>query len=93
MPGVRHRVVRGGQVLQELRAEGRRGPGAHRGRPGSPGVLHPKHLAEKILTSKAALEDERKQVTVLFADLKGAMEQLADDGGHRPWPQQLLAAL
>ena len=26
----------------------------------------PKHLAEKILTSKAALEGERKQVTVLF---------------------------
>jgi hypothetical protein len=29
----------------------------------------PSHLAEKILTSKAALEGERKQVTVLFADL------------------------
>ena len=28
----------------------------------------PKHLAEKILTSKSALEGERKQVTVLFAD-------------------------
>jgi hypothetical protein len=36
----------------------------------------PKHLAEKILTSKAALEGERKQVTVLFADLKGSMELL-----------------
>jgi class 3 adenylate cyclase len=35
-------------------------------------------LAEKILTSKAALEGERKQVTVLFADLKGSMELLAD---------------
>ena len=31
-----------------------------------------------ILTSKAALEGERKQVTVLFADLKGSMELLAD---------------
>ena len=41
-------------------------------------VLHPQHLAEKILTSKAALEGERKQVTVLFADLKGSMELLAD---------------
>ena len=29
-------------------------------------------------TSKAALEGERKQVTVLFADLKGSMELLAD---------------
>jgi class 3 adenylate cyclase/tetratricopeptide (TPR) repeat protein len=38
----------------------------------------PMHLAEKILTSKTALEGERKQVTVLFADLKGSMELLAD---------------
>jgi hypothetical protein len=38
----------------------------------------PKHLAEKILTSEAALESERKQVPVLFADLKGSMELLAD---------------
>jgi class 3 adenylate cyclase/tetratricopeptide (TPR) repeat protein len=34
----------------------------------------PKHIADKILQSKAALEGERKQVTVLFADLKGSME-------------------
>ena len=45
---------------------------------GSPESYTPKHLAEKILTSKAALEGERKQVTVLFADLKGSMELLAD---------------
>ena len=38
----------------------------------------PTHLAEKILTSRSALEGERKQVTVLFADLKGSMELLAD---------------
>ena len=38
----------------------------------------PKHLAEKILTSKAALEGERKHVTVLFADMKGSTELLAD---------------
>ena len=37
---------------------------------GSPESYTPKHLAEKILTSKSALEGERKQVTVLFADLK-----------------------
>jgi class 3 adenylate cyclase len=47
-------------------------------RPPSPESYTPKHLAEKILTSKAALEGERKQVTVLFADLKGSMELLAD---------------
>jgi class 3 adenylate cyclase len=44
----------------------------------SPDTYTPKHLAERILTSKAALEGERKQVTVLFADLKGSMELLAD---------------
>ena len=43
-----------------------------------PRAYTPPYLAEKILTSKAALEGERKQVTVLFADLKGSMELLAD---------------
>jgi len=38
---------------------------------GSGFSYRPKHLAEKILTSKSALEEEREQVTVLFADLKG----------------------
>jgi hypothetical protein len=45
---------------------------------GAPESYTPKHLVEKILTSKTALEGERKQVTVLFADLKGSMELLAD---------------
>jgi class 3 adenylate cyclase/tetratricopeptide (TPR) repeat protein len=44
----------------------------------SPESYTPRHLAERILTSRAALEGERKQVTVLFADLKGSMELLAD---------------
>jgi class 3 adenylate cyclase/tetratricopeptide (TPR) repeat protein len=44
----------------------------------SPAYHTPKHLAERILTSRGALEGERKQVTVLFADLKGSMELLAD---------------
>ena len=43
----------------------------------TPASYTPKHLAEKILTSKSALEGERKLVTVLFADLKGSMELLA----------------
>ncbi len=45
---------------------------------GSPESYTPKHLAEKILISRSGLEGERKQVTVLFADLKGSMELLAD---------------
>src|SRR5690349_15779331 len=44
----------------------------------SPDSYTPQHLASKILTSKSAIEGERKQVTVLFADLKGSMELLAD---------------
>jgi class 3 adenylate cyclase len=51
-------------------------PAAEPARP--PRSYTPPHLAEKILTSKTALEGERKQVTVLFADLKGSMELLAD---------------
>ena len=42
----------------------------------------PPYLAEKILTSRSALEGERKQVTVLFADLKGSMEGLDHRAGH-----------
>ena len=38
----------------------------------------PQYLAEKVLHSRSAMEGERKQVTVLFADLKGSMELLAD---------------
>ena len=44
----------------------------------SPEAYTPKYLAERILTAKSALEGERKQVTVLFADLKGSMELIAD---------------
>jgi class 3 adenylate cyclase/tetratricopeptide (TPR) repeat protein len=44
----------------------------------SPDVYTPPQLAARILGSRAALEGERKHVTVLFADLKGSMELLAD---------------
>src|SRR5712691_10932830 len=40
----------------------------------APLVYTPTYLAEKILASRAALEGERKQVTVLFADLKDSTE-------------------
>ncbi len=45
----------------------------------TPETYIPKHLAEKILTSKSALEGERKQVTVLFVDLKGSTKLLAEE--------------
>jgi class 3 adenylate cyclase/tetratricopeptide (TPR) repeat protein len=44
----------------------------------SPETYTPRHLAEKILTSREALAGERKQITVLFADIKSSMELLAD---------------
>ena len=44
----------------------------------------PKHLADRILQSRSALEGERKQVTVLFADVKGSME-LAEQLGPDEW--------
>src|SRR5262245_57389089 len=55
-------------------------PAADRGRPPdtAPLTYTPPYLAEKILTSRAALEGERKQVTVLFADLKGSTELIRD---------------
>src|SRR5215467_7115029 len=44
----------------------------------APLTYTPPYLAEKILTSRSALEGERKQVTVLFADLKGSTELIRD---------------
>ncbi len=41
-------------------------------------VRTPGHIAEKIRLSKAALEGERKQLSVLFADLKGSTEHVAN---------------
>ncbi|HEX9871436.1 MAG TPA: adenylate/guanylate cyclase domain-containing protein [Candidatus Tectomicrobia bacterium] len=59
----------------------------------------PAYLAEKILTSRSALEGERKQVTVLFVDLKGSMELLADRDPEEarqpldPVLEQMMAAV
>src|SRR6266851_7625575 len=44
----------------------------------TPGAYTPRYLADRILSSKTALEGERKQVTVLFADLQGSMQLLAE---------------
>ena len=50
----------------------------------APLTYTPPYLAEKILTSRRALEGERKQVTVLFADLKGSTELIRDLDPKRP---------
>jgi class 3 adenylate cyclase/tetratricopeptide (TPR) repeat protein len=56
--------------------------------PPDPRSYTPKHLAEKILTSRSALEGERKQVTVLFADVKGSMD-LAEQLDPEEWHEIL----
>ena len=80
----------------ELPAEARTCPqcGAARATPPTPARFEspesytPRPLAEKILSGRDALEGERKQVTVLFADLKSSMELLADRDPEEA--QQLL---
>ena len=60
-------------------------PGAPAAKFASPGSYTPKHLAEKILTSRSALEGERKQVTVLFCDVVDSSrlaERLGPEGMH-----------
>jgi hypothetical protein len=50
----------------------------------------PRYLAEKILSARAELEGERKQVTVLFADIKGSTELI--EGLDPEEAQALLAS-
>jgi class 3 adenylate cyclase len=50
----------------------------------SPRDYTPRHLADKILSSKSVLEGERKQVTVLFADIQRSME-LAEELDAEEW--------
>jgi class 3 adenylate cyclase len=70
---LRYVAATGGEVLLRVRASCRFN------RPTCRAChLHPETFAERTINSKAALEGERKQVTVLFADLKGSMELLAD---------------
>src|SRR5262245_381279 len=52
----------------------------------SPRAYTPRHLAEKVLRSRSALEGERKQVTVLFADMVDSMllaERVDAEEWHR----------
>src|SRR5207237_9872394 len=44
----------------------------------SPRSYTPQHLADQILGARASIEGERKQVTGLFADIKGSMEVFSD---------------
>ena len=48
------------------------------GRFASPGAYTPPHLARRILDARAAVEGERKEVTVLFADIHGLIDVMGD---------------
>jgi hypothetical protein len=61
----------------------------------SPKDYTPRHLADRILAAKATLEGERKQVTVLFADITGSTELIADrdpEEGQKPYGQKIETA-
>src|SRR4029453_7257440 len=49
-------------------------------------IALPEHVADKIRQAKPAVEGERKQVTVLFADVKGSME-LAEQLDPEAWSE------
>jgi class 3 adenylate cyclase/tetratricopeptide (TPR) repeat protein len=79
--GQRLAVDEEGKVLVWSGETGTAGPAAvtPTGTLASPPLAYtPPYLAEKILTARSALEGERKQVTVLFADLKGSTELIRD---------------
>src|ERR1700747_824281 len=48
-------------------------PATHRDHARAPRAYTPQHLVEKVLTTRSALEGERKQVTILFADMVDSM--------------------
>jgi len=52
--------------------------------PAAPRSYTPRHLADQVLRNRAALQGERKRVTVLFADVKGST-RLAQEAGAELW--------
>lgn len=72
--GPRKRLLRAfPDLLEDAGTEGKaRASGLRPDR--SPRSYTPGYLAERILSARSALEGEGKQVTVLFADIKGSLE-------------------
>ena len=59
---------------------------------GNPAAYTPRHLSERVLTTRSALEGERKWVTVLFCDVVDSYrlaEQLGAEGMHEVMDQAL----
>src|ERR1700746_1556672 len=83
MPVLRGELLAKREVLPEMSNPSRRRCRRNDQRT-PPRSYTPRHLAEKILTSRSAIEGERKQVTVLFADVKGSMD-LAERVDPEEW--------
>ena len=49
----------------------------------APRSYTPQHLADRIRTARGAVEGERKQVTVLFADIQGSLELIRGSDPER----------
>jgi hypothetical protein len=61
------------KLLAAIAALGPDGGAARPPADAAPASYTPRHLTERILGARATLEGERKQVTVLFADVKGSL--------------------
>jgi class 3 adenylate cyclase/tetratricopeptide (TPR) repeat protein len=71
IPSCTARIIEGLKVMGIQPEAAGIGLGVRRRPAPTPAKYTPKHLADKILAARASLEGERKQVTVLFADVKG----------------------
>src|SRR5215813_6697424 len=71
LPGSRFCNECGHQLVADALAPSRASPTPTGAPAGAGRAYTPKHLADKILKGRSALEGERRQVTVLFADLAG----------------------
>ena len=77
-PTCGHANAPGGRFCNECGHALGAGQAPGRASPAAPHEYTPRYLAERILTSRHALEGERKQVTVMFADVKGSLELLGE---------------
>jgi class 3 adenylate cyclase len=84
-PRCRHENPSGARFCNACGGSLATGPALAGPRLGSPESYTPKHLAEKILTSRSAIEGERKVVTVLFCDVANSTtlaDRLGPDAMH-----------
>jgi len=95
--GPRRKIIKAARALVEAGDE----PAAIGAAPDTPSPENytPRHLAERVLASRDAIAGERKQVTVLFADIKGSTELVREldpeeaDAAMTPAVQAMMDAV